>query len=64
MSRFKQSASGDERLKIALLQQEGELKQIRIDKSARDKFWFGTLAVYSNRGIVSCFADFASCAAS
>lgn len=35
----------EQRLKIALLQQEGELKQIRIDKSARDKFWFGTLAV-------------------
>lgn len=34
----------EQRLKIALLQQEGELKQARIDKSARDQFWFGILA--------------------
>lgn len=34
----------EQRLKIALLQQEGELKQARLDKSARDRFWFALLA--------------------
>lgn len=34
----------EQRLKIALLEQEGELNQVKLDKSARDRFWFAILA--------------------
>lgn len=33
----------EQRLKIALLQQESDLKQARLDKSTRDRFWFNLL---------------------
>lgn len=33
----------EQRLKIALLQHESDLKQIRLDKSAKDRFWFNLL---------------------